>query len=688
MKADRGLWLAALGGALAFLAITHGAILDPRATGWLLSHPDTATTFLGWQFFRQAPLLQFPFGANPAYGLEIATSVVFSDSIPLAAFLFKPLSGVLPAQFQYFGLWLALSFVLQAALAYRLLLRFCQDRTLAVIGSAFFVLAPAFLFRLGGHYSLCGQWVLLAGLCLYFAPRFSPWAWTALLATSALIHFYLLVMVGMIWAAGDLWQRRWRNEITARRAATHFVVGAAVTLIVLWFAGYFMIGSAASAMPGFGTYRLNLLALIDPDAAWSRLLPDQPGGPGDFEGFSYLGTGMLLLAPLAAYRLLAKRSATALERSSLVPLVFVSSVLTLIALSNRVALGNVELFAYEVPEVLQPFADVLRGSGRMFWPVFYLLYLAILVAVFRGFRRRVAIGACVIALTVQVVDGARALNGYHDRLARAPAWVSPLKSPLWTEIATRYRRVIYVLPRNAFDAFLPWAAFAADHGMAINFGYFARIDAEKLTAARNDLERAILANQLQRDNLYVFESQALWNMASAQKRPADVVGVLDGFRIIAPNLSECTACALADVKREESPGYALGERISFAAGAASRPYALLGWALPEDWGMWSQAATASVVIKLGRAPARDLLLTIEGRAFVDPTHRAQQVEVSVNGVRLDTLTFASPRAPESRTLRVPQAALAGSKGLVMIRFAFPEARARALGLIALRLSEG
>lgn len=700
MKADGGLWLAALVGAAAFLGLTHGAILDPRNTGWLFAHVDTATSYLGWKFYRQAPLLQLPFGANPAYGLEMGSSVVFSDSIPLAAFLFKPLSPLLPADFQYLGLWLALCFVLQAVFAYRLLLRFCGERALALLGSAFFLIAPPFLFRLSGHYALCGQWMILAALDLYFAPRASRRAWWLLLGASALVHFYLLAMAGAIWAA-DLWQRQWRHEVAPRRAAGEFLAGAGLTLGLMWVAGYFMIGASAGATPGFGMYRMNLLALVDPNRGWSRLLPDQPGGLGDHEGFSYLGIGMLVLAAIAGYQVLARRGALMPERPALVPLLVVSLLLTLYAFSNRVSLGSVELFAYSVPAALQPLADLLRGSGRMFWPVYYLLYLAILAAVFRGLPRRVALGICGALLALQIADCAQALQQYRDRLARAPAWVSPLKSPLWGELGARYAKVIYVLPRNALDTFVPWAAFAADHGLAINFGYFARVDAEKLTAARIEIERSIIAGRLQADSLYVFESDPLWNLAAEQRRPADVVGVLDGFRIIAPGLAACEACdrsALKDVKLEESPGYPLGESIQFGS-AAARRYPMAGWSLPERWGIWSQAQATTVVIRLAREPARDLVLTLEGRAFTDDAQPQRKVVVSVNSVVLETLAFTAQRERERYKVRIPQSALAGNKRLVMIRFVFPDARVpgerglgddglpRAFGLIAIRLDE-
>ena len=698
MRAERGLWLAALGGASACLAILGVGVLDPRETRWLLSHTDSATGFLGWLFFGQAPLAQLPFGANPAYGMEIASSVVYSDSIPLAAFLFKPLSAALPDSFQYFGLWLALSFVLQSVFAYRLLVRFGADQLFALIGAAFFVLAPPYLFRLEGHFALCAQWLVLAALYLYFARRFRPAAWVVLLAGTALVHFYLLTMVCLIWA-GDVWQRCWRGEIAWRQAAAWLAGGLVAIAAVLWFAGYFMAGSGALAAPGFGLYRLNLAALVDADSVWSAILPDIPGGEGDFEGNSYLGTGMLLLALLASYCLFAKRPT--LDVRTAVPLVAVSLILTLVAISNRVALGTLELFAYPLPDPLQPLAGMVRSSGRLFWPVYYLLYLAILVLVFRGFARPVAMAACALALAAQLLDSGRGIGRHAERLARAPVWASPLQSPLWRELGVRYRNLVYVLPRNAPDAFLPWAVFAAEHRMRINFGYFARVDAEKLLAARTALETEIVANRLRPDTLYVFESAPLWNMATSQKRPADVVGVLDGFRVIAPALAECRACdlrALGDVKREVITGYALGERIAFGLGSAGLRPASAGWSPPEDWGMWSQASIASVIVKLGWLPQSDLLLDVEARAFVDERYPQQRVRISVNGHALEPVTFSS-RAGASRTLRVSQFALAGSKGVLQIGFAFPDARVpnapgpaeerrpRALGLVALSLRQ-
>jgi hypothetical protein len=56
---------------------------------------------LGWYFF-QNDIWRFPLGSNPNYGEEIASSIVYTDSIPILAFLFKSIRSLIPGNFQYF----------------------------------------------------------------------------------------------------------------------------------------------------------------------------------------------------------------------------------------------------------------------------------------------------------------------------------------------------------------------------------------------------------------------------------------------------------------------------------------------------------------------------------------------------------------------------------------------------------
>ena len=99
----RDFLISAVIGIFSFVYITGGKILNTSSTEWLFG-VDSDTNYIGWQFFRRTPILQFPIGNSPNLGTGFASSIVYSDSIPLLAIPFKFLNFLLPNDFQYFGL--------------------------------------------------------------------------------------------------------------------------------------------------------------------------------------------------------------------------------------------------------------------------------------------------------------------------------------------------------------------------------------------------------------------------------------------------------------------------------------------------------------------------------------------------------------------------------------------------------
>lgn len=690
--------LSVLFGLFAFFAITGGAILKPEYIDWLMSNIDSAKDFLGWQFFRNLPFLQFPPGANPNYGADLGNSIVYSDSIPLLAFLFKLLDPFLPYHFQYFGLWILFCFVLQSFFAYRLLVRFTTDKWLPLIGSGFFTLAPVFLCRLSMHHNaLVGQWLVLTGFYVYFAKRFSVWLWITLLSAALLIHAYLFAMVFVIWSA-DLWQRCWHREINVYQVLAFLLVVGFIVVILMWLAGYFMV-SGGVVGEGFGYYRMNILSLIDPNAIWSKIIQDQPNGPGDYEGFNYIGLGIMLLSIITGYEFL-RKPYLKLNCSQFVPLLTVSLILTGFALSNRLAFGQYELFVYPIPSIFDLIVNIFRSSGRLFWPVYYLIYLVILGFIFSRLERRVAISVCALALIFQIADSWSALLNLRKQFDSFPKWSSPLRSPLWSKIGEHYQRVIYVLPRNAPDAFMPWAYFAAEHRMAINFGYFARVDPIKLNEERKQIAKSIIDGKFDPKALYVFEDLALWHMAINQQAvTSDVAGVLDGFRVLAPRLEEYSDCDLNAITRvytnQEQLYYSLGESVTFSQGGVGSKYLVFGWSQPESWGTWSEGDESWLVLELADKPKQDLILRLQGHAFINDKHPSQEIEIWVNGQLIGVLLYRLPARVEEWKMVIPKALI--QDHLVRLRLLFKnpisprevginaDGRRLGLGLIALQL---
>ncbi len=184
----------ALLGALIFLLLYGVRVLDPTSVDWILNNPspDPAQHYLGWELFRRSPVHLPYIGANYNAVYPFRTSVLFTDSLPLAALLFKLLGGILPTRFQYFGWWGLFCYMMQGGLAQAVIARIAGvqptfdrgDKSKAaiaiimspgqtaklwgsVLGAGVLVLFPALTMRTFAHEALAGTWLVLLALYLW-----------------------------------------------------------------------------------------------------------------------------------------------------------------------------------------------------------------------------------------------------------------------------------------------------------------------------------------------------------------------------------------------------------------------------------------------------------------------------------------------------------------------------------------
>ena len=657
-------------GVVLFFLVTGGKILNPGYTDWLMNG-DPAQHLLGWQFFRFTPLLQWPLGANPNFGMALSSSIVFTDSIPLMAFIFKVLNPLLPEQFQYMGLWALVCFALQSLFAWKLLGLYTRNKFLLTVGCVFFAIAPAAVWRLHGHFALFGQWTLVASLYLYCSKDYKRGQWVLLLSVGVLIHAYLVAMLLAI-AITDLVQRIWIKQMTLLKAMAH--AGAALLLValIMWAVGYFMVG-AGVASGGFGFYRMNLLSLIDADDIWSRTLPDIQGFSGDYEGFNFLGSGMLVLAAVAIYVGIKNRK-TCFNAATALPLAVLSVGLFAYAISNHIAWGAHE-FAYSLPAFTTRLTDTFRASGRFFWPAYYALYLLIFYILFTQLKNSVAISLCAALLAFQIFDSQLAWKYFNNKFDYSAVWSSPMSSPSWNDLAKRYKTIMVVLPRNSSENWIPIPQFAAAHHMSTNSGYFARVDSKKEDLMREQLTDVVKNNTYDPATLYVFKDEALWKLASETIKETNVLGVLDGFRILAPDLKNCTSCDTSDIEsiaQLNDPPYS-SDLFSFVSEGNGVASPMTGWSPPTALGMWSQAKTATVRLDSLTLPKRNLELKITATPFLSDQHPRQLVEVLINGVPLGTVQYTFGTTQKTQSVKIPKRLNLDPSHPLLITFNFKDA---------------
>ncbi|MBW2531451.1 MAG: hypothetical protein JRI55_08215, partial [Deltaproteobacteria bacterium] len=404
---------------LDFVLGTADYWLSTGETPGAIRAADRSSPLTGLLYFVQEPW-GWPLFTIRGLGHPEGANVIFTDSVPLLALFAKLLR--LPAGTHYQGWWIAACYVLQAVAASGLVQALGQRNLITTVSAALLALSlPSFLARLG-HAALCGHFLLLAALALYFLAaagrRLRPVlvAYAALLFVALHVHFYLLAMTAGLFlatlarsvASGGL---RWPF-------AAAWLGGAVLGMLALMIVGgYFAPGAPTMTPGGFGHYSMNLLSPVAP--VYSGVLPvldgpiDATGGQR-LEGYHYLGAGLLVLllvAVISAWR----EALEALRRHW--ALAAVATAMLLFALSSEVYVGQARLLVISLPEGLDRLVSQLRSSGRFFWPVGYLALAAALILPARALGRPVGTLVLLGAVAVQLMD-AGPLREYVARVSR------------------------------------------------------------------------------------------------------------------------------------------------------------------------------------------------------------------------------------------------------------------------------
>jgi hypothetical protein len=462
------LTIALVAGVLFALIVLGPRPLNPQNVGWIPFDP--AYHYIGWELFRQDPKIHWPVTYTDRLGYPAGESIALTDLNPLLAVVLKPLSPLLPEPMQFFGLEAVLSCALQFFFALRIF-RLIPGGNLwgILIASTFFLISPPLTYRLWGHYSLSNHWLLLAALFLFLreqlpsitvSPRFTQnrhelgttakdlrrfvIASVALAAVSVGINPYLAFQVVLVLTATVV-SLLWQGRLTFSRTAGVMALLIAVCVGMAVAMGLVISGGRGYTSGGYRDLSMNLLAPIDPRGWTSLILPRiSSASPGQYEGYNYLGVGVLALAVIVVIACLAQRQKLRmLDLRWVLPLAGCCLLLTVMALSTRITIGSRTLLDVDPSQRLSPFLAPLRATGRLFWVPYYVTLTAVLAAPLLLFRRSWANLLLVAALLGQIADTNAlrqwvhvTVNGEHP---------SPLRSPIWSKLGSTHENLI-VLP--------------------------------------------------------------------------------------------------------------------------------------------------------------------------------------------------------------------------------------------------
>lgn len=509
---------------------------------------DIQQHYAGWLFLRQSSV-QFPLCFTKRINWPNGISIAYTDSIPLFAAFFRLFSVWLPENFQYFGLFSLLCYFLQGGFAALLLGELFSGWAWPIGGSLLFVCSPVLIERTLHHTALAAHFFILIPLYVYLrSQRENHFAYKLLWVSNALcitIHPYFLPMVFAITLAMLLEyavrNREWKGPL-------FFLISDLAAAAGLgWVFGLFGSGGTGGSELLYGYFSMNLNALWNPTSVggtvWSLFLPVQNQIRGNYDAFNYLGLGVLAgcIAGCIVLARCPKRILNLLQKHW--ALCLVCGCLSVFAVTNQITANGAALFALPLPNAILSLCSIFRSSGRLFWPVYYLLFLFAFWALHRLFAGRRGTAVLGLVVCLQLADLSPALaarrNEIYDYKEEFP---TELTSSFWQQAAGHYQHLCSLDTDSPQQDALHLALWAADNGITTNDLFAARYNVAEQQAQQQAAIALLQADSPQEDTLYITHSESVFlTLAETVQDSAWCGSIEDKWFVIAPGMQDFAA---------------------------------------------------------------------------------------------------------------------------------------------------
>ncbi len=562
---DRNIWVYIATSACAVLVFYlkfSFKVLDVNYYDWLTSFGDTTTEYLSWQFFRNTPWTFPAIGTMSGYFYPTVTGVGLTGAIPAVAVPLKLISPWLSPDFQYFGWWYLLCYLLQGYFSIRLLKALGLGSSVYLfLGSLFFLLSPSLLYR-SGHMNLCAHWLILWALVNFYSSDSVKQKiriqWFLVFLTAAVHQYLLLMVLGLNFAT--LWKSLRSDErLRGVSGVAIFAFNAAnlLTVAVVWFLlGNFNTRLDVMTGSGLGYFSANLNTFIN-SMGRCRLPGLKTGTEGQFEGFAYLGAGLLIAAfSCAIYWIISYgRKSLADRRAAAVPQQIADGVrlnaaiwiicllFAFFAFSDVVYWNDAVVLSYKSWVKIYAYsyiAEAFRSSGRFIWPLQYLLTAQIILWFWRIDIKRYLNAALFSLLTaIQTYDVYPAILCDRPYLKLNGA-AKPITLNVWKEITKEADRIVSYPPYEwTYKEYLDYGWFAKVASLnkkAITTGYLARPDMSVIMGYADTLNARLAKGELgdEARSIFIVQKKMMHIFEPLRKKGLVKEFMYEGYGVVVP----------------------------------------------------------------------------------------------------------------------------------------------------------
>jgi hypothetical protein len=256
---------------------------------------------------------------------------------------------------------------------------------------------------------------------------------------------------------------------------------------------------------GLGVYSANLNAFVNPQGM-SRFIKDMPSATGgQYEGNAYLGLGIILFFAAVIFQLYQKEKSDLpiLEKGKVLPVLGIVLSFLIFTLSPTITFFQYRLFTYPVLGPIEYLWNIFRASGRMTWPIVYIIITVCIWWAVTQFSVKKSVLFLCFFLLIQWVDLKPWFitkgNGFKTKVT----WQTELSSPLWDNLANEYKHIFFLGDWKKLYSFLD---LAADHDMTVNDAYLARKNSNLINENKQEETEYLMNGESKNNTIYVFQN--------------------------------------------------------------------------------------------------------------------------------------------------------------------------------------
>lgn len=440
---------------------------------WLTQTEDITQYIAGFNAYFSEDW-HFPIFKIEQFNYPIGTRSTFVDIIPLYSFILKLVIPNSLFPFNPFGFWILFSYLMLGVSAWLILKSLKINSWIALFTlTLFFNMFPALSARLG-HISLMSHWLILFAFVLYirnFTKKNQVIEWSILLFIAFYINIYIFTIVFSIFLVTII--TSWKEKSLSQNIKILFIP-LFFLILSLFLTLLPLSGDRISKDFGWGYYSMNLLS---PFSGGNIIKVIYPEVPGQYEGFNYLGLGVILLCFYNLY-LLKRLNINIFSKHKYMLVLLV--LFFIYSLSYKIYFGNVQVLEVNYPSILEPLVMQFRASGRFFWPVGYAIIIFAVVIIMKINNRGISILLLIIALFIQIIDLKQRTKILKETANREENKI------LDYEKFQNYigdTKKIYFYPKfrcakvsSPQDTLLPIMLFSSEKKIKLNTGYIARYE--------------------------------------------------------------------------------------------------------------------------------------------------------------------------------------------------------------------